>query len=266
MDSFDYDAEIAFSSPAPGFWAGRRGFSPADWSEPPSGNSRTGSQTLAQTSRTHLDPQRGGAGRNSPDRHQAGGGGHSPLLQFAWIRIRSGLPGPPAGHPALGRDAGTTPREMVDPCGEDSHMPVPGLVHRYPDRVLFLVTDRCASYCRYCTRSRVVSGSRRTTPRDAVGGGLRVPREHAAGSRRPCSPAGIPSSSPTTASSGFSPASTRVSSTSSSCGSAARMPGLSPPAHHAGACATCCRSTIPSSSRSTNHPAGAHQRGARWTW
>jgi lysine 2,3-aminomutase len=53
----------------------------------------------------------------------------------------------------------TTPFEMADPCGEDSHMPVPGLVHRYPDRVLFLVTDRCASYCRYCTRSRVVSGA-----------------------------------------------------------------------------------------------------------
>ena len=52
----------------------------------------------------------------------------------------------------------TDPSEMADPCGEDSHMPVPGLVHRYPDRVLFLVTDRCASYCRYCTRSRVVSG------------------------------------------------------------------------------------------------------------
>ncbi|MCB1206881.1 MAG: KamA family radical SAM protein [Verrucomicrobiae bacterium] len=51
-----------------------------------------------------------------------------------------------------------SPYEMTDPCGEDSHMPVPGLVHRYPDRVLFLVTDRCASYCRYCTRSRVVSG------------------------------------------------------------------------------------------------------------
>jgi lysine 2,3-aminomutase len=51
-----------------------------------------------------------------------------------------------------------SPLEMADPCGEDSHMPVPGLVHRYPDRVLFLVTDRCASYCRYCTRSRVVSG------------------------------------------------------------------------------------------------------------
>ena len=55
-------------------------------------------------------------------------------------------------------EAWDAPEEMADPCGEDSHMPVPGLVHRYPDRVLFLVTDRCASYCRYCTRSRVVSG------------------------------------------------------------------------------------------------------------
>src|SRR4051812_32596346 len=49
--------------------------------------------------------------------------------------------------------------EMADPCGEDSHSPVPGLVHRYPDRVLFLVTDRCAPYCRYCTRSRLVSNA-----------------------------------------------------------------------------------------------------------
>jgi lysine 2,3-aminomutase len=48
---------------------------------------------------------------------------------------------------------------MTDPCGEDSHSPVPGLVHRYPDRVLFLVTDRCAAYCRYCTRSRLVSNA-----------------------------------------------------------------------------------------------------------
>jgi lysine 2,3-aminomutase len=51
------------------------------------------------------------------------------------------------------------PWEMIDPCGEDEHMVAPGLVHRYPDRVLFLVTDRCAAYCRYCTRSRVVSGA-----------------------------------------------------------------------------------------------------------
>lgn len=49
--------------------------------------------------------------------------------------------------------------EMLDSLGEDEHSPVPGLVHRYPDRVLFLVTDRCASYCRYCTRSRLVSNA-----------------------------------------------------------------------------------------------------------
>jgi lysine 2,3-aminomutase len=53
----------------------------------------------------------------------------------------------------------TAPWEMSDPCGEDAHSPVPGLVHRYPDRVLFLVTDRCAAYCRYCTRSRMVSNA-----------------------------------------------------------------------------------------------------------
>jgi len=53
----------------------------------------------------------------------------------------------------------TAPWELSDPCGEDAHSPVPGLVHRYPDRVLFLVTDRCASYCRYCTRSRLVSNA-----------------------------------------------------------------------------------------------------------
>ena len=49
--------------------------------------------------------------------------------------------------------------EMLDSLGEDEHSPVPGLVHRYPDRVLFLVTDRCAAYCRYCTRSRLVSNA-----------------------------------------------------------------------------------------------------------
>ena len=48
------------------------------------------------------------------------------------------------------------PGEFEDSLGEDGHSPVPGLVHTYPDKVLFLVTDRCAAYCRYCTRSRLV--------------------------------------------------------------------------------------------------------------
>ncbi len=48
------------------------------------------------------------------------------------------------------------PGEADDPLAEDAYMPVPGLVHRYPDRVLFLVTNFCATYCRYCTRARMV--------------------------------------------------------------------------------------------------------------
>jgi lysine 2,3-aminomutase len=48
------------------------------------------------------------------------------------------------------------PGETEDPLSEDAHSPVPGLVHRYPDRVLFLVTGFCAVYCRYCTRARLV--------------------------------------------------------------------------------------------------------------
>lgn len=49
-----------------------------------------------------------------------------------------------------------SPGEAQDPLGEDGHSPVKGLIHRYPDRVLLLVTDYCSSYCRYCTRSRMV--------------------------------------------------------------------------------------------------------------
>jgi lysine 2,3-aminomutase len=48
------------------------------------------------------------------------------------------------------------PGEADDPLGEEGQSPVPGLVHRYPDRVLFLLSDFCSTYCRYCTRSRIV--------------------------------------------------------------------------------------------------------------
>jgi lysine 2,3-aminomutase len=46
--------------------------------------------------------------------------------------------------------------EDDDPLGENGHSPLPGLVHRYPDRVLLLAIDVCSTYCRYCTRSRMV--------------------------------------------------------------------------------------------------------------
>ena len=56
----------------------------------------------------------------------------------------------------LGREHQAFTAMMEDSLAEDRHSPVPGLVHRYPDRVLMLVTTQCASYCRYCTRSRIV--------------------------------------------------------------------------------------------------------------
>ncbi len=52
-----------------------------------------------------------------------------------------------------------TPGEADDPLHEDGTSPVPGIVHRYPDRILFLVSGFCSVYCRYCTRSRMVGGS-----------------------------------------------------------------------------------------------------------
>ncbi len=45
--------------------------------------------------------------------------------------------------------------DMADPLHEDADSPAPGLTHRYPDRVLFLITDQCSMYCRHCTRRRL---------------------------------------------------------------------------------------------------------------
>lgn len=56
----------------------------------------------------------------------------------------------------LAREMDSYGASMVDSLAEDAHSPVPGLVHRYPDRVLMMVTSQCASYCRFCTRSRIV--------------------------------------------------------------------------------------------------------------
>lgn len=49
-----------------------------------------------------------------------------------------------------------SPGEAEDPLSENDMSPVPGIVHRYPDRVLFLATEFCSTLCRYCTRSRIV--------------------------------------------------------------------------------------------------------------
>jgi lysine 2,3-aminomutase len=52
-----------------------------------------------------------------------------------------------------------TSGEEEDPLGEENNTPVPGVVHRYPDRALFMVTGFCSTYCRYCTRSRMVGNN-----------------------------------------------------------------------------------------------------------
>jgi lysine 2,3-aminomutase len=61
-----------------------------------------------------------------------------------------------------------SPGEAVDPLGEEDDSPVPGLVHRYPDRVLFMVTEFCSVYCRYCTRSRMVGSNDNEVPFNSV--------------------------------------------------------------------------------------------------
>lgn len=77
-----------------------------------------------------------------------------------------------------GEEMITAPEEMLDPVGEEKTMPVEGLVHRYPDRVLFLVTDRCATYCRYCTRSRLVSNAQDYNFHPEMENGLKYIEEH----------------------------------------------------------------------------------------
>jgi lysine 2,3-aminomutase len=60
-----------------------------------------------------------------------------------------------------------------DPLHEEEDSPVPRLTHRYPDRVLLLVTDRCPMYCRFCTRKRMV-GRTSTITRRSVMSSFRV--------------------------------------------------------------------------------------------
>jgi lysine 2,3-aminomutase len=68
--------------------------------------------------------------------------------------------------------------EMADPLCEEKAMKVPGLVHRYPDRVLLLVTDTCAAYCRYCTRRRLVGHKEKAISWSKFSDALAYIKEH----------------------------------------------------------------------------------------
>lgn len=68
--------------------------------------------------------------------------------------------------------------EAEDPLAEDRDMPVPGITHRYPDRVLFYVSPTCAMYCRHCTRKRKVSRQDTATSQEEIRAGIEYIRGH----------------------------------------------------------------------------------------
>lgn len=72
----------------------------------------------------------------------------------------------------LAREATPSVGDLADPLGEEAHEAAPDLIQRYPDRALLLVTDRCAVYCRFCTRSRMVAGGGGARSMDRLGPAL----------------------------------------------------------------------------------------------
>jgi len=76
------------------------------------------------------------------------------------------------------RELDVDDHDMIDPLHEDVDSPVPGLIHRYPDRVLFLVSNVCSMYCRHCTRKRMVGEVDSIPTRDEILRGIEYIREH----------------------------------------------------------------------------------------
>ncbi len=68
--------------------------------------------------------------------------------------------------------------EMIDPLHEDIDSPVKGLTHRYPDRVLLLLTDQCAMYCRHCTRRRFAGETDAPLPEDLLKKAVEYIKDH----------------------------------------------------------------------------------------
>jgi lysine 2,3-aminomutase len=75
-------------------------------------------------------------------------------------------------------EAEVRPGELLDPLGEDLTRPTPAIVHRYPDRVLLLATDRCSVYCRHCTRRRLTGGDSGELDRSALREAVKYLRGH----------------------------------------------------------------------------------------
>jgi len=76
------------------------------------------------------------------------------------------------------RELHASKADLEDPLGEDADSPVPGLVHRYPDRVLMVVTDQCPAYCRFCTRRRLVSRGHESVGLERIQAMIEYVRQH----------------------------------------------------------------------------------------
>ncbi len=81
------------------------------------------------------------------------------------------------GVPQLG-ELTFSPQDLEDPLAEERDMPVPGITHRYPDRVLFYTTHNCPVYCRHCTRKRKVADPTSAAARAQIEGGLDYIAKH----------------------------------------------------------------------------------------
>ena len=75
-------------------------------------------------------------------------------------------------------EARVRPGELLDPLGEDKTRPVEAIVHKYPDRVLFLAVDSCSVYCRHCTRRRLTNGGEAELSRSELQKGVDYVRSH----------------------------------------------------------------------------------------
>lgn len=78
-------------------------------------------------------------------------------------------------HP---RELEVLPEDIADPLAEEADSPVPGITHRYPDRVLFHVSNICSMYCRHCTRKRKVGDQDGIPDKDQIGAGIEYIRQH----------------------------------------------------------------------------------------
>ena len=76
-----------------------------------------------------------------------------------------------------GQETEICKEDMLDPLHEDIESPVPGITHRYPDRILFLITDQCSMYCRHCTRRRMAGETDKAIPQKNIELGIQYVKD-----------------------------------------------------------------------------------------